>query len=166
MRRRRRTGRPSFLDRLRRKQARQRRNRLGHLTPANEVIRWHHRSLLMNDEVRVKIVEARTADAFEVLQPAPQDSRKYEKAYVRRMAKEFGWTIQTKSGAKQKRSTKTSRARPKIAVGFQGYRSTPSPREDLCMADARDRRSRLSLAIFLPLTHHFRTPLDHNPAAV
>jgi hypothetical protein len=28
----------------------------------------------------------------EVLQIAPRDSRKYEKAYVRRMAKQFGWT--------------------------------------------------------------------------
>src|SRR5258708_26938754 len=53
----------------------------------NETVRWQQRSLRMNDRVRIKIVEAKTADKFEVLQKAPRDSRKYEKAYVRRMAK-------------------------------------------------------------------------------
>jgi hypothetical protein len=61
-----------------------------------ETVRWQYRTLRMNDELRIKIVEARTADTFEVLQKAPRDSRKYEKAWVRRMAKEFGWKIETK----------------------------------------------------------------------
>jgi len=56
----------------------------------------------MNDELRVKIVESRTSDKHEILQQAPSDERKYEKAYVRRMAKEFGWTI--KAGAKRKKA--------------------------------------------------------------
>jgi hypothetical protein len=56
----------------------------------------------MNDEVRIKIVEAHTADKFTVVQKAPRDPRKYEKRYVRRMAKEFGWTIQT--GARKKKT--------------------------------------------------------------
>jgi hypothetical protein len=59
-----------------------------------ETIRWQHRALRMNDEVRVKIVESPKSDKYKVVQKAPTDARKYEKAYVRRMAKEFGWTIQ------------------------------------------------------------------------
>jgi len=55
--------------------------------------------------VRINIVEARTADKFEVLQKAPRDSRKYEKAYVRMMAKEFGWTIQVKPRGTRKQPT-------------------------------------------------------------
>jgi hypothetical protein len=65
-------------------------------------IRWQQRVLRMNDEVRVKIVETSEVDKFKVLQKAPADERKYEKAYVRRMAKEFGWTIQT--GARRKKT--------------------------------------------------------------
>ena len=75
------------------------------LSITHETVRWQQRSLQMNDQVRIKIVEAKTADEFEVLQAAPRDSRKYEKAYVRRMAKEFGWTIQTNSGSTRKAST-------------------------------------------------------------
>jgi hypothetical protein len=65
-------------------------------------VRWQQRGLRMNDEVRVKIVETDIVDKFKVLQKAPADERKYEKAYVRRMAKEFGWTIQ--AGAKRKKT--------------------------------------------------------------
>lgn len=64
-------------------------------------VRWQQRSLRMNDEVRIKIVEAAKVDNFKILQKAPRDPRRYEKAYVRRMAREFGWTIQT--GAKGKK---------------------------------------------------------------
>jgi len=66
------------------------------ISATRDTVRWQQRSLQMNDKVQIKIVEAKTADAFEVLQKAPLDSRKYEKAYVRSMAKEFGWTIKTK----------------------------------------------------------------------
>ena len=65
-------------------------------------VRWQQRSLRMNDEVRVKIVETSVVDKFKVMQTAPADERKYEKAYVRRMAKQFGWTIQ--AGAKRKKT--------------------------------------------------------------
>ncbi len=61
----------------------------------NETVRWQQLGLEMGARVQIKIVEAKTADTPEVLQKAPRDSRKYEKAYVRRMAKEFGWVIQT-----------------------------------------------------------------------
>jgi hypothetical protein len=67
-----------------------------------ETVGWHHRALRMNDEVKVRIVESPKSDKFKVLQKAPADERKYEKAYVRRMAKEFGWKIVP--GAKNKRT--------------------------------------------------------------
>ena len=73
------------------------------LLPTKSTVRWQHRSLQMNDQVRIKIVEAQKVDTFEVLQEEPKDSRKYEKAYVRRMAKEFGWTIRTNA----RKSSKT-----------------------------------------------------------
>lgn len=41
------------------------------LLPAMATVRWQQRSLRMNDQVRINIVEARTADKFEVLQKAP-----------------------------------------------------------------------------------------------
>ncbi len=52
-----------------------------------ETVRWQHRSLRMNDEVRIRIIESPKSHKYKVLQKAPSDSRKYEKAYVRRMAR-------------------------------------------------------------------------------
>lgn len=75
-----------------------------------ETIRWQQLSLQMNDRVLIKIVETKAADKFEVLQKAPRDSRKYEKAYVRRMAKEFGWTIQVNPRSSRKATTRSKRA--------------------------------------------------------
>jgi hypothetical protein len=40
-------------------------------------------------------------DKFKVLQKAPRYPEKYEKAYARRMAKEFGWTIQSRAKGKK-----------------------------------------------------------------
>jgi hypothetical protein len=68
--------------------------------PTQETVRWQQRALGMNDRIEVKIVETPTVDQYEVLQPASRDERKLEKQYVRRLAKEFGWTIQT--GARPK----------------------------------------------------------------
>jgi hypothetical protein len=67
-----------------------------------ETVRWQDRTLRVNDEVRIKIVETTTVDKFKVLQKTPSDARKYEKAAVPRMAKEFGWTIQ--AGEKRKKT--------------------------------------------------------------
>lgn len=64
------------------------------LTLSLETVGWERRTLKINDRVEVRIVEVGAADKPEVMQPAPRDERKYEKAYVRRMAKEFGWTIE------------------------------------------------------------------------
>jgi hypothetical protein len=69
----------------------------------NETVRWQQLELEMGAKVQIKIVEAKTVDKPEVLQRAPRDTRKYDKAYVRRMAKEFGWTIQTSSEKRKAR---------------------------------------------------------------
>jgi hypothetical protein len=65
-----------------------------------ETVGWEHRTLKIDDRVEVRIVEVGAADKPEVMQPAPRDERKYEKAYVRRMAKEFGWTIEKRKQKK------------------------------------------------------------------
>jgi hypothetical protein len=66
-----------------------------------ETGRWQQRRLRTSDEVRIKTVETTKSDKFEVLQKAPRDVRRYEKAAIRRMAKEFGWTIQ--AGTKKRK---------------------------------------------------------------
>lgn len=65
------------------------------LANANELHRWQLRTLQMNDQVRIKIVEAKTVDRPEVIQEDPREAIRNTKDYVRQMAKQFGWTIQT-----------------------------------------------------------------------
>ncbi len=67
----------------------------------HETIQWQTGTLGMDDEVRLRIIETSKADKYDVLQKAPRDARNYEKKYVRRMAKEFGWTIQAGSKGKK-----------------------------------------------------------------
>ncbi len=67
----------------------------------NEVVRWQQLNLEMGARVRIKIVETNKVDKPEVLQRAPRDPLKYEKAYVRKMAKNFGWTIQANNRKKK-----------------------------------------------------------------
>jgi uncharacterized C2H2 Zn-finger protein len=71
-----------------------------------DFVRWTHQRLDKDAEVRLKIVETRRADKPEFLHKAPRDPLSSEKAYVRRKAKEFGWTIQT--GTQKKKRTKSS----------------------------------------------------------
>jgi len=68
-----------------------------------ETVRWQQCAMQLNDEVRIRIIEADAVDKPELLPPAPRDTRKYEKAAVRTMAKEFGWTVQTGKGGKKVR---------------------------------------------------------------
>jgi hypothetical protein len=65
------------------------------LAPNLETVRWLQLALDMGSKVQVKVVEAKLVDQPEILAKAPRDIKKYEKAACRRMAKEFGWTIQT-----------------------------------------------------------------------
>jgi hypothetical protein len=78
------------------------------LLPTLETVLWKHRALRKNEQVRIKVVETQTVDRPKVLQQAPRDTRKYEKAYVRRMAKELGWTIKTRQGKPRDASSKIS----------------------------------------------------------
>jgi hypothetical protein len=56
---------------------------------------WRHSPLRLLRQCVPGMDLGQLLDASEVLQPAPRDSRKYEEAYVRRLAKELGWTIDT-----------------------------------------------------------------------
>jgi hypothetical protein len=78
------------------------------LLPTLETVLWKHRTLRKNERVRIKVVETQTVDRPKVLQQAPRDTRKYEKAHVRRMAKELGWTIKTRQGKPRDASPKIS----------------------------------------------------------
>jgi type II secretory pathway component PulL len=71
------------------------------MLPTQETVSWQNRTLRMDDEVMLKIIESSKADKYNVLQKAPRDARHYEKKYVRRMAKEFGWTIQVSAKGKK-----------------------------------------------------------------
>jgi hypothetical protein len=68
----------------------------GLISPAKEHIRWLDRGLRVGDEVRIKIVEDSSVD-----RPSSRkkcDSAKdlqAQKRYVKAMAKELGWKIQT-----------------------------------------------------------------------
>jgi len=61
-------------------------------------VRWRNRRLKVGDEVLIKIVESESVDK-------PRDSycldreadEKKQKAYVRAMAKKFGWRIDTRA---------------------------------------------------------------------
>ncbi len=66
-----------------------------------ETVGWIHRGVRRNDRIEIKVIEAPTADIPAVRQKASRDERKYEKAWVVRMAKEFGWTIQKRPGRKR-----------------------------------------------------------------
>jgi len=77
------------------------------IAPGQETVRWQQLTLRMGDRIRIKIVETKTADKYDVIQQAPRDARKYEKAWVRAMAKEFGWTIQR--GPRKTQGSKASK---------------------------------------------------------
>ena len=64
-----------------------------------EHIDWvRQRHLRVGDEIRVKVVESRSNDrAVRRRRNNPAETLKAKKQYVRRMAKELGWRIETKS---------------------------------------------------------------------
>jgi hypothetical protein len=68
----------------------------GLLIPEGEHVRWQDRHLNVGDEVRIKLVEAASVD--EPTKRFRTDAKKRieaQKRHVRRMAKTFGWRIQT-----------------------------------------------------------------------
>jgi hypothetical protein len=59
-----------------------------------EHIDWLERELTVGDEVFIRVVDVRRVDApLKGSRRPVDDSKRRQKAYVRRMAKEFGWKI-------------------------------------------------------------------------
>jgi hypothetical protein len=70
----------------------------GLINPNREHVSWHECSLRVGDEVQIQIVDRASVDRpsqRRKIDPAQETREK--KAYVRRIAKELGWTI-TRSG--------------------------------------------------------------------
>ena len=58
---------------------------------------WLQQDLTAGDEVLVRVVDVRKVDApLKGSRRPVDDSKRRQKAYVRRMAKQFGWQIQTR----------------------------------------------------------------------
>ena len=68
----------------------------GGLADSGEYLRWVDRKIKRGDEVSIKVVEVAFADKPQERQlPNPAADLRRQKDYVRRMAKQFGWKLQT-----------------------------------------------------------------------
>ena len=69
----------------------------GLVSPADEHVRWMQRPLRVGDEVRFRVVSREKVDKprKRVHRDRAQELRE-KKRYVRRVAKELGWTIRTR----------------------------------------------------------------------
>lgn len=70
----------------------------GLICPKEEHVRWVHCKLRIGDEVKLKIVEADSADEPQERfsrKDMPTPNERQQKQYVRQMAKKFGWTVTT-----------------------------------------------------------------------
>jgi hypothetical protein len=69
----------------------------GLVTATEEHVRWQERDLKIGDEVRVVIAEDAKIDRPRSrYRDDPAKALRSQKRYVREMAKQFGWKIQTK----------------------------------------------------------------------
>lgn len=69
----------------------------GLISPVHENVTWMNERLNVGDEVTVRIVEVGAPDSpSERERSNPADDLKNKKAYVRAMAKEFGWKVQSR----------------------------------------------------------------------
>jgi hypothetical protein len=69
----------------------------GLISPVHENVTWTNEHLNVGDEVTVRIVEVSAPDSpSERRRFNPADDLKNKKAYVRAMAKKFGWKVQPK----------------------------------------------------------------------
>jgi hypothetical protein len=63
----------------------------------DEHVDWLTKDMVVGDEIILRIVDVRKPDAPKKGSRRPvSDSRRRQKAHVRRMAKHFGWKIQTR----------------------------------------------------------------------
>jgi hypothetical protein len=66
----------------------------GLVTGVNEHVTWRAMGLKAGDEVTLKVVEVDSADKPRTRRRRdPKQEERREKAYVRSMAKKFGWTL-------------------------------------------------------------------------
>lgn len=69
----------------------------GLITPRNEHVRWRNRLLQVGDEVRIRIVDAKSIDRpTKRYRRDPVKELRSQKRYVREMAKKFGWRLTTR----------------------------------------------------------------------
>jgi hypothetical protein len=74
----------------------------GLISPVSEHVTWVRQDLSVVDEISVRIVETSSTDKpIKRERTHPAEDVKYQKSYVRAMARKFGWKIQTRP----KRST-------------------------------------------------------------
>jgi hypothetical protein len=63
-------------------------------TETDEHLRWCRRPLRVGDDVCIKVIEADSVDRPRHRQPRNRtEELRHQKAYVRQMAKKFGWKI-------------------------------------------------------------------------
>ena len=70
----------------------------GLISPVSEHVRWMTQDVSVGDVITIKIVEASSTDPpSERNMSNPADDLKYQKSYVRAMAKKLGWKILVKT---------------------------------------------------------------------
>jgi hypothetical protein len=68
----------------------------GLVSRTEEHLDWLRRRLQRGDEISIRVVDAGAADrARRSRRESPAERRTREKAYVRRMARQFGWKVKT-----------------------------------------------------------------------
>jgi hypothetical protein len=69
----------------------------GLISPSDEHVGWPNRKLRVGDEIKIKIRETVSADNPKTRYRRDRDKElKDRKKYVRRLAKQFGWKLQTR----------------------------------------------------------------------
>jgi hypothetical protein len=70
----------------------------GLVNPVSEHVKWVSQDVCVGDEIAVKIVETNSTDKpIKRNRTNPAANVRYQKSYVRAMAKKLGWKIQTQS---------------------------------------------------------------------
>jgi hypothetical protein len=71
----------------------------GLVSRSDEDLEWLERAMQLGDEITIRIVEVRAADAPKKRRrdrATPAQVLRQKKAFLRRMAKEFGWKLVTR----------------------------------------------------------------------
>ena len=69
----------------------------GLVSRTDEFVDWFRRDMRRGDEVVIRLVEVADADTPKRRRrESPAKRRRQQEAYIRRMAKQFGWKVQTR----------------------------------------------------------------------